>query len=143
MPKLTAQQVAEKHARRTKGAVQDMVQGVENVTVNPAELAVKKKAKMVQNFNTAMQDGKWERGLKRVTLDGWKDAMKNKGAGRVAAGIDAAMPKTEAFFSELIPFQEDLQKKVSTLPDLTLEDSIQRATTWIRGMSNFRKRSSG
>lgn len=143
MAKLSPSQVAEKHARRTKGAVQDMVQGVQNVTVNPAAQAITKKNKMVQNFNEAMNSGKWERGLKRVTLEGWKESMINKGAGRVAAGIDSALPKTEAFFAELLPFQEDLSKKVSTLPDLTLEDSIQRATTWIRGMSNFRKSKTG
>jgi hypothetical protein len=49
------------------------------------------------------------------------------------------MVKTTAFFSELLPFQADLSKKIETLPDLTIEDSINRASTWIRGMSNFRK----
>ena len=140
MPKqLNPQEVAEKHARRTKAAVQDMVRGVQNVTINPAAVAITKKDKLVNNWNTAMQSGKWERGMKRVTLESWQASMVNKGAGRVAAGLDGAMPKTTAFFTELLPFQADLSKKIETLPDLTIEDSINRASTWIRGMSNFRK----
>jgi hypothetical protein len=136
---LTPQEVAEKHNRRTKGALQDMIKGVSNVTVNPAAQAITKKAKLVANWQEAMNSGKWERGMKRVTLESWQAAMSNKGAQRVAAGLDGAMEKTTAFFSELLPFQADLSKKIETLPDLTIEDSIQRASTWIRGMSNFRK----
>jgi hypothetical protein len=57
----------------------------------------------------------------------------------VAAGLDASLGKTVEFFAELIPFQNDLSKKIENLPDLTIEDSINRAATWIRGMGNFRK----
>ena len=141
--KLTPAQVAEKHARRTKAATQDMVAGVNAVETNPATKAIAKKQKLMQNWNAAMQSGKWERGMKRVTLDGWKQSMIEKGVGRVAAGIDASMDKTTEFYAELLPFQDDLSKKIDNLPDLTIEDSIQRASTWIRGMSNFRKSKAG
>ena len=136
---LSPQQIAEKHNRRTKAANQDMIAGVQNVTENPAEKAVQKKDKLVNNWNAAMQDGKWERGMKRVTLEGWQKSMVEKGAGRVAAGLDASMAKTEQFFSELIPFQSDLQSKVGKMPDLTIDDSIARSAEWIRGMSKFRR----
>ena len=136
---MTPQQIAEKHNRRTKAAVQDLIAGVNNVETNPAQQAIKKKAKLLQNWNDAMQSGKWERGMGRVTLEGWKASMIDKGAGRISAGLDASMGKTTEFFAELIPFQNDLSKKVDALPDLTIEDSINRAATWIRGMGNFRK----
>jgi hypothetical protein len=138
---LTPQQIAEKQMRRTKAATTDMVNGVNAVSVAPSKLAVAKKQKAVNNWNEAMQSGKWERNLGRVTLDEWKKSMIEKGVGRVAAGVDASQAKLEAFYSELIPFQADLSKKIDSLPDLTVEDSIQRASTWIRGMSNFRKKS--
>jgi hypothetical protein len=137
--RLTPQEAAEKHARRTKAGTQDMARGVANVAVNPAAQAISKKAKLVNNWNEAMNSGKWERGMKTVTLDSWKEAMINKGVPRVAAGIDASLPKTTQFFAELLPFQNDLSKKIENLPDLTIEDSINRAATWIRGMGNFRK----
>lgn len=137
--RFTPEQLAEKQMRRTKAATQDMVAGVNAVEVAPSTQAIAKKQKAVQNWNDAMNSGKWERGLKRVTLDDWKKAMVEKGVARVAAGVDAAKDKLTAFYAELIPFQADLSKKIEVLPDLTVEDSIQRAATWIRGMSNFRK----
>lgn len=136
---LTPAQIAEKHARRTIAANQDLIAGVGSVTVSPAEQAVKKKDKLVQNWNEAVTSGRWERGMKAVTLDDWKKAMIEKGAPRVAVGIQNARPKIEAFFAELIPFQNDLSAKIASMPDLTLEDSIARATAQIRGMATFRK----
>lgn len=137
---LTPQQIAEKQMRRTKAATQDMVTGVQNVTEAPSKKAVAKKNKAIQNWNQAMQSGRWERNLGAVTLDQWKAAMIDKGVSRVAAGVDASKDKLEAFYGQLLPFQADLSKKVNALPDLTIEDSIQRATVWIRGMAEFRNR---
>lgn len=140
--KLTPEQIAEKQMRRTKAATQDMVSGVNGVEVAPSKQAVAKKQKAINNWNDAMQSGKWERNLGRVTLEEWKKSMVEKGVARVAAGVDASKDKLVAFYGELIPFQADLSKKIESLPDLTVEDSIQRASTWIRGMSTFRKRNS-
>ena len=136
---LTPEQIAEKQMRRTKAATQDMVAGVNNVTVAPGKQAVAKKQKAIQNWNDAMNSGKWEKGLNRVSLEDWKKSMIEKGVGRVSAGVDASKDKLVSFYSELLPFQADLSKKIENLPDLTVEDSIQRSATWIRGMANFRK----
>lgn len=139
MPKFTPQELAEKHARRTTAAVQDMIKGVENVTVSPTEQAAAKQDKLVARWNEAITSGKWARNLRSVSLDSWKSSMKDKGASRVAAGIAGAKDKMIAFYAELIPFQSDLSAKISQMPDLTIEDSIARATAQIRGMANFRK----
>lgn len=139
MAKFTPQELAEKHARRTTAAVQDMIKGVDNVTTSPTEQAASKKDKLVARWNESINSGKWERGLRAVSLDQWKTSMKEKGAQRVAAGIAGAKDKMVAFYAELIPFQSDLSAKIASMPDLTLEDSIARATAQIRGMANFRK----
>lgn len=139
MSTLSPQQVAEKHARRTIAASQDLIAGVNGVTVSPTEQAAKKQDKLVQNWTEAVQSGKWARGLRSVSLDDWKRAMIEKGAPRVAAGINGARSKIEAFFAELLPYQNDLSSKIAQMPDLTLEDSIARMTAQVRGMSNFRK----
>lgn len=139
MAKFTPQELAEKHARRTTAAVPDMIKGVEAVQVSPTNQAADKKDKLVARWNEAINSGKWERGLRNVSLDQWKTSMKEKGANRVAAGIAGAKDKMVAFYAELIPFQSDLSAKIASMPDLTLEDSIARATAQIRGMSTFRK----
>lgn len=132
--------VAEKFVRRAQAATQDMVNGVNQVTVNPAQQAIAKEQKLLNNVTQAIQSGKWRRGMQTVTLESWKQSMIQKGAPRVAAGVQAAQGKMEAFYSELLPYQEQLQTKLGAMPDLTLEDSINRATTWMRGMASFKRR---
>ena len=41
------------------------------------------------------------------------------------------------FAGQLLPYEQDLLGKLEKMPDLTLEDSINRATTWIRNMAKF------
>ena len=138
--KLTPQEYAEKHARRTVAAIPDMVKGVQNVTEAPGIKAANKADKMLTNLTAAVQSGRWAKRVGAVSLTDWQTAMTTKGAQRLAAGVEAGKGKMEQFASELIPFQDDLSKKIAALPDLTLEDSINRATQWMRGMAQFKKR---
>jgi hypothetical protein len=133
---------AEKWVRRTQAASQDMVNGVNAVTVNPAQQAIAKEQKLLNNITESITSGKWRRGMQAVTLESWKQAMIQKGAPRVAQGVQSAQGKYEAFQAELIPYQDQLQSKLANMPDLTLEDSINRAVTWMRGMSSFKRRGS-
>lgn len=137
MAKLTPDEFQEKHARRLKGATEDIRKGVERVTEAPTLKAAAKKDKMRANLNKALDDGKWERGLKRVTLEDWKSKMIDKGVGRIAAGIDAAAPKVREFASELLPHIDKVQAEIKGMPDVSLEDNINRMTTFIRGMAKF------
>jgi len=140
MARLTPAEYREKHARRLKGATEDMRLGVEKVTESPTAKAATKKDKMKANLNRAIDSGKWERGLKRVTLEEGKTQMIEKGVGRVAAGIDGAAAKVEAFAGELLPFQDGLKGQIVKMPDITLEDNINRMTTFIRGMAKFQRK---
>lgn len=139
MARFTAQEVQEKHATRLKAALPDMQKGVEKVTVSPTLKAAAKKTKMLANLTKAVQDGKWEAGLKRVTLDDWKNKMINKGIGRVSVGIDEAAPKTIAFYEKLLPFQDGIKAKIEKMPDVTLQDNINRMVTQITEMAKFKR----
>lgn len=140
MAKLTPEEFQEKHARRLKEALTDMQAGVEKVTESPMAKAALKKDKMRAGINKAIDSGKWEAGLKRVSLEDWKAKMVNKGLPRVAEGIDNAADKVIAFAGELNTFQDSLKKTVDALPDVTLENSIARMTTWVRGMAKFQRK---
>lgn len=137
--RVTPTQAADKHIRNTTAAVQYMRQGVEAVTESPTEAAAKKIDKMQANFLAAIQSGKVERGLRRVSLADWKEAMLTKGVGRVASGVEASRSKQEAFYSDLFAYEDQLLGKIDAMNDLTLEDSIQRMTEWVRGMSKFER----
>lgn len=130
----------EKHARRLKGAVQDIRAGIERVTESPMAKAASKEQKMVQNLQAAVSSGKWRSGLNRVSLDDWKKAAIDKGLNRIAAGVDGSKAKVTAFAADLLSYESTLQGTVQNMPDLTIEDSIARATSWIRGMSKFQRK---
>jgi len=137
--RLTAVQFREKHARRLSAAVEDIRQGVMAVTVSPTAKAAEKADKMRAGIIAAIDSGKWQRGLKRVSLEEWKDKMINKGVDRIPAGIEAAAAKVEAFASEFLPYVEKGQAEIAKMPDVTLQDSINRVTKWINYISKFKR----
>lgn len=141
MAKLTAAEYREKHARRLKGATTDIQRGVERVTDSPMEKAAAKQDKMREGIVKAIDSGKWARGLKRVSLEDWKSKMVNVGVGRIAAGIDAAADKVEAFAAELLPHIDSGRDKIKRMPDVTLDDSINRMVEFTRHMASFERRS--
>lgn len=139
MAKLTATQFQEKHARRLKAAVEDVRAGIDRVTENPCEKAAAKQDKMLTNLTAAVQSGKWAAGLKRVTLEDWKHKARDIGVNRIAAGIDAAKSKVIAFAEVLLPHIDRQLEKIKAMPDVTLDDNINRMTSFIRGMAEMKR----
>lgn len=139
MAKVNSTQFAEKWARRMSQSTQDIQNGVNRVTEAPTVKAAAKKQKMLQNLTAAVNSGKWEAGLNRVTLQDWKKAIIEKGLPRVQAGVTAAQPKVADFANKLLAYQEGLQSQIESMPDLTLQDSIARMTAWINGMAKFQR----
>ena len=139
MAKVTPEEYQEKHARRLKASITDITRGVERVTKSPTAAAAEKEDKMLANLTKSVQDGKWARGLKKVSLEDWKSKMINKGVQRIAGGIDGAKDKVVEFASELLPHVDSGVSKVKGMPDLTIEDSINRASTFIRHMAGFKR----
>lgn len=139
MAKLTASEFQEKHARRLKAAVEDVRKGIDRVTANPCDLAAAKQDKMLTNLTASISSGKWAAGLKRVSLEEWKRKARDIGVNRIAAGIDGAKEKTIAFAEELLPHIDRQKAKIAAMPDVTLDDNINRMTSFIRGMSEFKR----
>ena len=139
MAKLTPAQFQEKHARRLKASVNDIKDGIDRVTENPCDKAAAKQDKMLTNLTAAVQSGKWAAGLKRVDLATWKAKARDIGVNRIAAGIDGAKDKVVKFAEELLPHIDREQAKLAGMPDVTLDDNINRMTSFIRGMANFKR----
>jgi len=139
MPKVTAEEFAEKHARRLKASLDDIRKGVERIKESPSAAAAKKLDKMRERWLRAMDEGKIKRGLESVTLDEWKANFLEKGVNRIPTGVDRAHDKVVKFAEKLLAHQAAGQAKIKAMPDVTLEDSIARATEWIRHMAKFRK----
>lgn len=139
MAKLTATEFQEKHARRLKGAVEDVRRGIDRVTENPCEKAAAKQDKMLTNLTAAVTAGKWAAGLKRVSLEDWKKKARDIGVNRIAAGIDGAKDKVVAFAEVLLPHIDRGKEKIKAMPDVTLDDSINRMTSFCRYMATMKR----
>lgn len=139
MAKLTAAEFQEKHARRLKAAVEDVRKGIDRVTENPCEKAAAKQDKMLTNLTASVSSGKWAAGLKRVTLEDWKRKARDIGVNRIAAGIDGAKEKVVSFAEVLLPHIDRGKDKIKGMPDVTLDDNINRMTSFIRHMSELKR----
>ncbi|RBQ23384.1 hypothetical protein ALNOE001_09590 [Candidatus Methanobinarius endosymbioticus] len=137
MVKRDARKVTEKWATNTSSATDRMREGVSNVTESPMKKAAQQQKVMRDRLLKAIDDGKWARGLNRVSIDEWKEAM-DKGIDRVGSGVQASMGKTEKFFDEFLPH---LEKGVAKLqPRGDLNANISRATEMIKHNAEFRRK---
>ena len=140
MARLTPAEFREKHARRLKAATEDMRKGIEAVTESPTAKAATKMDKLRTNLLKAIDSGKMAKRLKAVSLEEWKRKTVDVGIGRVAAGIDASAAKVEDFASQLLPHLDKLKTEIDHMPDVTLDDSINRMVAHTRGMAKFEKK---
>lgn len=139
MARKTPKQIAEKYARRGSEALPDYLAGIDNVTENPMEKAIAKLPKAKQNYIAAIDSGKMQRGLERVTMADWKAITKQKGEERYVSGVIAAAPKVEAFMTELLPHIDEGKTLIAKMPDTTLQQNIARVSIFLTHMSKFKR----
>ena len=137
MVKLTPAEGATKWRERLANNVQAVKDGIDRVTESPTEKAAKKEDKWIAGVQKAKASGKWVRGLRSVSLEQWKTRARDLGADRIPSGAAAAEGKMATFYGKLFPHEQKLQSKIAAMPDTSLEDSVARATAWIRGMAEF------
>ncbi|MDD5360454.1 MAG: hypothetical protein PHI02_09335 [Sulfurovaceae bacterium] len=133
---LTAGQISDKWNRRMKGAVSDIQAGIDSVTESPTAKAAQKADKMLQNMTKAVQSGKWANSLNAVTLQDWKQKTKDKVAQRLASGVDGSMAKRQKFDAYLVNTVNSALQTIKGMPDMTLEDSVNRVRAMMTHMAN-------
>jgi len=139
MSKLTPAEFQDKHARRLKASVEDVRKGIDKVTENPCEKAAAAQDKMLTNLTASVNSGKWAAGLKRVDLATWKTKARDIGVNRIAAGIDGAKAKVVSFAEVLLPHIDRGQDKIKSMPSITLDDNINRMTSFCRHMATMKR----
>lgn len=137
--RISPEEFAEKHARNLKGSIEDIRRGVQRVDAAPTAKAAEKQDKMLANLQEAVNSGKWAARLRSVTLEEWKRKTLEKGVNRIAAGIDAAKDKQVDFARDLFEYENMVLAEIERMPDTTIEDSVARATHWIRRMNQFKR----
>jgi len=137
--RLTPEEISNQWNSKIKGATERIRTGISRVDTAPGLSAVKKQEKMKANLLRSIDDGTWAKQTGGVTLEDWKAKFTSK-VGRIAGGADEAMEKRKAFDTWLVSRLNTVLPKIASMPDLTIEDSINRAGQMIRAMSEQKYR---
>jgi len=132
-----AAMAAKKWSRNLSAAGQTIKEGVQGVTVNPAEQAKAALQLMKQKFIEAIDNGKVAAGLDRTTLSAWQQAMINKGLARISDGAAAAEAKTAAVLNQIIPAVEAAKAALPARGSQAQNE--QRMLEFSRAMKKFKR----
>lgn len=130
----TPADISAKWGRNLKNAIPDVVAGVNRVSESPMEKAISKKDKMRANIVKSIDDGKWEAGLRGVSLETWKAKTAKKVQERMSGGVDAGMSKREAFDRSNVETINEILPTIAAMPDMTIQDSVARVAAFMEHM---------
>lgn len=127
---------AQRWVQAAGSAQQRYVDGVQSTQKDPTQLAIQAQPKLIQNFNAAVNAGRYQRGLAAVGKAGWQSATVAK-ANNYSTGINASEQKFLAAIGPVLQYEAQLQAQIASMPNNTLQDSIARMSAWATGMYNF------
>jgi len=140
MARVTAEEYAEKWGRRLKASTEDVRRGIDRVDHAPGLQAARAQELMETRLMEAINSGMWAKQVAGVSLDEWKTAFLTKGVPRIAAGVDAAHNKQVDMAQDLLAAVDAASAKANALPKGTIEDSINRMSTFAREMHSRKLR---
>lgn len=143
MARVTAAEYAQAWANGLKRSTDSMRRGVSRVDQAPGVKAAAASDRMLQGISDAVTSGYWGRRVSAVTLPEWQRAMVDKGIPRVATGADAAIPSQTAMAETLLRAVDESAAIARALPKGTIEDSVNRAATYMREMAKRAPKRSG
>jgi predicted transcriptional regulator len=135
--------VSQRWQRNLAGSVEKIREGIQAVTVSPTESALQAKDRYISGVQAAVADGRYEAGLRSVSLQQWQEAALTKGVSRIATGAQAAQTKVQRFMDAWLPAQAELSRKISQMPKGTIADSQARAAAAIATNAAYRGKFSG
>lgn len=138
---LNPDQISDKWNRRMKGSIQDIQTGIDGVTESPMARAVEKQEKMKARLIESIDNGTWAKRMNQVSLADWKTQTKKKVGERMGSGVDGAMNKRKKFDSWMVSRLNEVLPKIQGMPDMTLEDSVNRVRTMMEHMSSQKYKS--
>jgi hypothetical protein len=136
MPDVAA--VVAKWQRNMTGSVQTIKAGVMGVRESPMEKAANAAQLYARRVQESVASGRFQAGLRAVSLADWQQATAEKGTARISAGVQAALPKVTAFQAQLQPFTEQVKRQIATMPKGGAAESDARMLAAVNMMRGFR-----
>ena len=136
--------VKKKLESRVSIAGTDFEAGLRNPKKDPIEEALKKLDKLYRGLQEAIASGAIEAGLKRAKAEGkWTEAIEKAVRRWLDSRTEMAEEYAEAYEKILKPAIESALAEVEKMPDLTMEQRIQRAVKFMQKMSEEVKKRKG
>jgi hypothetical protein len=135
MAKSVSQTVA-RYQAGTAGAQSAYVDGIKNTQADVVGNAIRAKDSLLQNFNNAVQSGRWERAL--VDSGGtanWKTKSEAKAA-NYGVGVQAGQQKYANAMAKLIPFIDQVVMGLPQKQAGNLAVSLQRVSGLMSALHN-------
>lgn len=139
MAMASASEISDKWEQSMRTAEQAYRRGIERTDVNPMEEAAKNVDGYRQGVLDAVDSGRYQAGLRRVTKQEWQDKALKLGASRLASGATLAKPKMQAFLDKFLPHLKSVTDRVRQMPKVTLQDRIARAVAQMEGTATFKR----
>lgn len=132
--------VAQRWANNLGAAGEKIKAGVNAVTESPMAKAAARQDAWVQGVQRARDDGSYAAGLAKVSLSDWKTAMITKGVNRISTGATAAIPKMTTFLSSFLPYVQQGQQMLASMPRGDLSQNIGRMTAMVQYLANYKSK---
>lgn len=136
MPRVSATEAGDKWLRRMQAAGPDYVAGINRVTQAPGQAAARNVDGYLNGVQRAVNNGKWQENVARVSLPDWQNAAATKGAQRLGQGAQAALNKVIAAHERIGPMIDAAQREISNMDRSTPEARIARSSAFLTSMMN-------
>jgi benzoyl-CoA reductase/2-hydroxyglutaryl-CoA dehydratase subunit BcrC/BadD/HgdB len=134
--------VKKKLESRVSVAGSDYEAGMKNPSQDPIDAVLQKLDKLYRGLQEAIASGAIEAGLKKAKAEGkWQEAIDKAVRRWLDARTEMAEEYAKAYEQILKPALETVTKEIEKMPDITLEQRIQKAVKFMQRMSEeIRKR---
>ena len=129
-----ANRMTDKYMRRTAGAAQDYVTGMQNPRRDPVQAAVKAAGKYANRVQEAIRDGSYEKGVRSQNYAEAVAVATGDGGAAYTAGIAKRESKVSRTFADLAPRMGALSQAIQNMPQDTEAQREQRLLAARRGM---------
>ena len=138
MKNLTPEQVSQKWQARASAAASDYASGIAAVTDNPLAKAAHAADLWQQRVNDPATKAKFQRKLNAFPFDQWKAIAAQFGQSRYSQGVQNKSAKYSAAIGPVLAYERAGLAAIERMPKTTIDDRIQRASAWIRYMSEYK-----
>ena len=119
-------------------------QGYSSPEKHPLEQALKKLDKMKARIDEAFREGRVEAGMKKALEEGEWEKAKDKAVRRWTESADEIADNYEKAYVDIVaPCVDECKKKIEDMPDVTLDQRLEKAKAFQKCMNECAKRKKG